>query len=81
MELTTAYEMHSVTLTWRKCSSVTYRGKPYFFVAFHQKDKYTVVWNRLEESWVVTKNDAYLTNVSTPTKGRAYAERMAEVQP
>ena len=73
------YEMQATVLAWRKCTCVRSGGKMYFFVAFCQQDKYTVVWDRFEESWTVTKNDRYITNVSSPTKGKAYAER--DVQP
>ena len=65
------YEMQPVILIWRMAGSVI------FFVAFALGNKYTVVWDRLEESWTVTKNDVYLTNVSSPAKGKAYAERDA----
>lgn len=77
-----AYEMHAIILTWRKCPSVTLGGKTYFHVAFCQNTKYTVVWDKQEESWTLTKNDVYVTNVSSVAKGKAYAERMAgETEP
>lgn len=71
------YEMQAVILTWTRCPSVRYGGKPYFHVALCQNNKYTVVWDRCEESWTVTKNDVYLTNVASVAKGKAYAERLA----
>ena len=70
-----AYEMHVAILTWKRCPSVYYGGKPYFHVAFVGKDKYTVVWDRQEESWIVTKNDVYVTNVASASKGMKYCER------
>ena len=75
------YEMQAIILTWKRCPSVRYGGKTYFHVAFCQNNKYTVVWDRQEESWTVTKNDVHITNVSSVAKGKAYAERMAgEIQ-
>ena len=68
----------AVILTWKRCPSVRYSGKPYFHVAFCGSDKYTVVWDRQEEFWTVTKNDAHITNVASVAKGKAYAERMAQ---
>ncbi len=64
-------------LSWKKCPSVTYGGKPYFHIAFCQGTKWTVVWDRFEESWTVTKNDQYVTNVSSAKKGMDYVERQA----
>lgn len=76
-----AYEMAAVVLTWKKCPSVCYGGKPYFYVAFCQNVKYTVVWDCYEESWTVTENDIYQTNVLSAAKGKEYAQRMAGSQP
>lgn len=72
------YEMQSTVLTWKQCPSVRYGGKTYFYVAMCINDKYTVVWDRQEESWTVTKNDAHITNVASVAKGKTYAERMAD---
>ena len=71
------YEMQATVLIWKQCPSVRYGGKPYFYVAFYKGDKYTVVWDRQEESWTVTKNDRYVTNVASVMKGKAYVERVA----
>jgi hypothetical protein len=70
------YELQSVVLTWRKCPSVMTGGKTFFHVAFCKGDKYTVVWDRYEESWTVTKNDVHVTNVASVAKGKRYVERM-----
>ena len=72
----TPYAMQATVLTWKRCPSVYYGGKPYFYVAFAARDKYTVVWDRQEESWIVTRNDMYVTNVASAAKGQQYAERM-----
>jgi hypothetical protein len=72
-----AYEMQATVLSWKRCPSVYEGGKPYFHVAFCQGNKFTVVWDRQEESWIVTKNDVYVTNVASAQKGMRYAERMA----
>lgn len=36
---------------WRKCASVTYGGKPWFF--FHAKKQHWVMWDRVAEEWAV----------------------------
>lgn len=63
-------------VVWKRVPSVTYGGKAYFYVALCQNHKYTVVWNRLEESWVLTQDDKYVTNVSSSNEGIKLAERM-----
>ena len=66
---------------WRKAPSVTYGGKRWFFVAFTQNGKRTVVWDREESKWAVhTDNEGrnrrpeVLGLFDTPEQAKASVE-------
>ena len=48
-------------LDWQQVASVTYGGKPYFWVAFpvvgEKRVKYSVVWDRNARCWTVAYDD------------------------
>jgi hypothetical protein len=49
---------------WKKVPSVTYGGKPYFWVMFTPAGKITVVWDRQALDWRLTGEESY-----SPKKG------------
>ena len=44
-------------INWRKCPAVTTGGKQFFYVAFTDKGKLTIVWSRLEQKWLYMIDD------------------------
>ena len=70
--------------TWTKCPSVSYGGKPYFYVKFTEKGKITVIWSRLEEQWLtigdiqtVKQSEAIYGLFPTSNKAIKYADSLA----
>jgi len=42
---------------WQQCPSVTCDGKDYFYVSFDDNGKLAVVWNRIDNRYMITRND------------------------
>jgi hypothetical protein len=53
---------------WKQCASVSAGGKPYFYVSFDDKGKLTVVWNRIDQRWMITRNDTTVAQYFRTTK-------------
>ena len=67
-----------MALKWQKIASVTYGGKPYFYVAFtnhgSKRIKYTVVWNRYAKIWDAEIDDG--TNPVSTVLGSSKDRKM-----
>ncbi len=53
---------------WTKCPSVTSGGKPWFWHT-NQHGGVWVVWNRQQESWVITDHNAIVLPVKSAAAG------------
>ncbi len=74
--------MTKTKLNWEKCPSVSPGGKPYFwYLVLNIKDNricFHVVWNRIQEKWVVQKNHEYVTYAESAEKGKKFVEELFE---
>ena len=65
-------------ITWTKCASVTYGGKPYFWTAETPEGRRWVMWNRQTLVWDVTCDNLSLpllnTGFKTPQKAMKWLE-------
>jgi len=61
-------------LKWSKMPSVTYGGKPYFWVARTPQGNVWVVWNRLKKAWVLEDwSERILKTFNTAEQGKKFA--------
>ena len=47
---------------WQQCPSVCTSGKDYFYVSFDTQGKLSVVWDRIDNCYTITRNDNVIAN-------------------
>jgi hypothetical protein len=64
-------------VVWSKYPSVLIGGKPYFWVCYIKENKYTVVWNRINQKWMVCYWDKNIVfdEFDTDVEGKKFVEQ------
>ena len=62
-------------MNWNKLPSVMTGGKDFFFTAYRNGNRYSVIWDRTQRAYAVRRNDMLLAFTSTPKDGRKLADR------
>ncbi len=82
--------MATLKLNWRKCPSVTYGGKPNFWVTMDYGTSLTlsnkcacwVIWDRAKKHWIAqTDYWTSLVSFSSPRAARNWVEKIVCNQP